>query len=184
MGFIHDKLDIKLLILYLASRLAGPVAFDTFADLALCDEGVNYFQLAEAVHELVDAGHLTDTGGMLAITAKGRQSIAQGADSLSRVIRRRCEARAAPVNESLLRAKQARAQVEQASDGAYRLSLRFFEGEEELLNLSLWTPDEAFALRAAQRFQDDPARIYNGVLRILMDGPKGPGDSRDGANAP
>lgn len=169
MGFIHDKLDIKLLILYLASRLAGPVAFDTFADLALCDEGVNYFQLAEAASELTDAGLLTGTQGMVAITAKGRQSIEQGADSLSPVVRRRCEKRAVPVNEALVRAKQARALVEPASDGAYRLHLRFSEGDEELMSLSLWTPDEAFARQAAQRFQNDPARVYNGVLRILMD---------------
>jgi len=170
MGFIHDKLDIKLLILYLASRLSGPVAFDTFADLALCDEGVNYFQLAEAASELMHTGHLTETdSGMISITAKGRQDIAEGADSLSRVIRRRCETRAAPVNEALLRAKQARASVEPAPDGAHRLHLRFSEGDEELMSLSLWTPDETFARRAAQRFQDDPARVYNGVLRILMD---------------
>lgn len=172
MGFIHDKLDIKLLILYLASRLAGAVDFDTLADLALCDEGINYFQFAEAAHELMDTGHLTQNGGRYAITAKGRRDIAQGADSLSPVIRRRCEARAGPVNEALLRAKQVRASVEPTAGGAYRLRLSFSEGEEELLSLSLWTPDEALAEGAAQRFQDDPARVYNGVLSLLMDGRK------------
>ena len=29
MGFIHDKLDIKFLILYLMARVAGPVDFTT-----------------------------------------------------------------------------------------------------------------------------------------------------------
>ena len=38
-GFIHGKLDIKLLVLYLTSRLAGPVDFATLTDLAMCDEG-------------------------------------------------------------------------------------------------------------------------------------------------
>ena len=39
-GFIHGKLDIKLLVLYLTSRLAGPVDFATLTDLAMCDDGV------------------------------------------------------------------------------------------------------------------------------------------------
>lgn len=169
MGFIHDKLDIKLLILFMASRLAGPVAFDVFADLALCDDGVNYFQLAEAASELVSAGHLTDADGTLCITAQGRQVIEQGADSLPRVIRQRCEKRAAPVNEALLRARQASAQVESADNGTWRLRLAFHEGDEELLGLSLWTPDEKCAREAAKRFKNNPARVYNGVLNILMD---------------
>ena len=41
MGFIHDKLDIKFLILYITARLAGPVDFTTLAELSFCDEGVS-----------------------------------------------------------------------------------------------------------------------------------------------
>ena len=61
-GFIHGKLDIKLLVLYLTSRLAGPVDFATLTDLAMCDDGVDYFVYAEAVSELVDSGHITQKG--------------------------------------------------------------------------------------------------------------------------
>ena len=39
-GFIHDKLDIKFLVLYLMARVASPVDFSTLADLTFCDDGV------------------------------------------------------------------------------------------------------------------------------------------------
>ena len=45
-GFIHDKLDIKLLILYIMDRVAAPIDFDTLTDLSMCDNGVDYFQFA------------------------------------------------------------------------------------------------------------------------------------------
>ena len=45
-GFIHDKLDIKFLILYLMARVASPVDFATLADLTFCDDGVEYFDFA------------------------------------------------------------------------------------------------------------------------------------------
>ena len=53
-GFIHDKLDIKFLVLYLMARVASPVDFATLADLTFCDDGVEYFDFAESVAELVD----------------------------------------------------------------------------------------------------------------------------------
>ena len=52
-GFIHDKLDIKFLILYIMSRVAAPIDMPTLADLTMCDEGVDYFDFAEAAAELV-----------------------------------------------------------------------------------------------------------------------------------
>ena len=60
-GFIHDKLDIKMLELYLTDRAAGPLAPDTLAELAMSHEGVEYFDFAEATAELVETGHLTLT---------------------------------------------------------------------------------------------------------------------------
>ena len=62
MGFIHDKLDIKFLILYLMARVVGPVDFTTLADLTFCDDGVEYFDFAESVAELVSTGHLAVEG--------------------------------------------------------------------------------------------------------------------------
>ena len=47
-GFIHDKLDIKLLILYFMSRVAAPVDFATVTGLTLCDDGIDYFLFAES----------------------------------------------------------------------------------------------------------------------------------------
>ena len=57
-GFIHDKLDIKFLILYLMARVASPVDFATLADLTFCDDGVESFDFAASVAELVETGHL------------------------------------------------------------------------------------------------------------------------------
>ena len=51
-GFIHDKLEIKFLILYITARVIEPIPFDTVWDLAMCDEGVDYFDFAECLSDL------------------------------------------------------------------------------------------------------------------------------------
>ena len=61
-GFIRDQLDIRILVLYLMSRVAAPVDFVTLADMAFCDDGVTYFEFAEAVNRLVELEQLTMEG--------------------------------------------------------------------------------------------------------------------------
>ena len=71
-GFIHDKLEIKFLILYITARVIEPIPFDTVWDLAMCDEGVDYFDFAECLSDLVRTEHLTlSADGLYAITDKG-----------------------------------------------------------------------------------------------------------------
>lgn len=42
-AFIQDKLEIKFLILYIASRLTEPVDGADLQDMTMCDEGIDYF---------------------------------------------------------------------------------------------------------------------------------------------
>ena len=46
-GFIQDKLEIKFLILYVASRLIDPVPFEAMQELTMCDEGIDFFDFSE-----------------------------------------------------------------------------------------------------------------------------------------
>ena len=47
-GFIHDKLELKFLILYIAARVIEPIPFDTMLDLTMCDDAVDYSTLPSA----------------------------------------------------------------------------------------------------------------------------------------
>ena len=60
-GFISDNLEIKFLILYIASRLVEPVPFEVLQDLSMCDGGVDYFGFSECLADLIRTGHLEQT---------------------------------------------------------------------------------------------------------------------------
>ena len=171
-GFIHDKLDIKLLVLYIMDRAAAPIDFATLTDLALCDEGMNYFQYAEAVSELTDSGHLEQQGEFYSISDKGRRACAAGESSLSPVVRQRCVRRLEPLNQALKRKAQVRAQVEETPQGVFvRLSMDDDQGN--LLSLTLLTPAQEVAQQIADGFLDHPDRVYNGLLGVLLAGGEG-----------
>ena len=52
-AFIQDKLEIKFLILYIAARVTEPLAPAAMQDLTMCDDGIDYFDYAECLIDLV-----------------------------------------------------------------------------------------------------------------------------------
>lgn len=177
-GFIHSKLDTKLLILYILTRVAGPIDFATLTDLVMCDDGVDYFEFAEALSELLESGHLVREGDYYSPTDKGRRNCADGESSLSPVIRKRCDQRLAPFNAALKRKAQVRSRVDPSPDGTfYTVRLMLDDDRDNLFTLSLLTATREEGEDIAQRFTQHPDLIYNGVLGILLSDPEKRGET-------
>ena len=58
-SFIHDKLEIKFLILYIAARVSRPIPAEGMQELTMCDSGIDYFSFSECLSDLVQTEHLT-----------------------------------------------------------------------------------------------------------------------------
>ena len=134
-GFIHDKLDIKFLVLYLMARVASPVDFPTLADLTFCDDGVEYFDFAESVAELVDTEHLTLEDGKYSITDKGRRNGKICESSLAFSVRRKCDQNLARVNGVLRRDAQVRTELLPREDGGVTLRLILDDDKGNIMTL-------------------------------------------------
>ena len=100
-SFISDKLEIKFLILYIASRLVEPVPFEVLQDLAMCDSGVDYFAFSECLADLVRTEHLEQKDGIYGITDKGRRNSGICETSLPYSVRMQAEQKLAQCNEQL-----------------------------------------------------------------------------------
>ena len=167
-GFIHDKLDIKMLELYLLDHAAGPVTPDTLAELAMSHEGVEYFDFAEATAELVETGHFLFTEEGYVITEKGRENSAACESSLPFSVRRRCDEKLLGVNAALRRKAQVRGERLETADGTARVKLSLNDEQGNLMTLELFcpTPDQGDKFVAA--FRAKPEQVYKEVLETLM----------------
>lgn len=167
-SFIHGKLDIRMLILFLMSRVIAPIDLPTLTDLALCDAGVDYFSFADSVCELVESGHLKQEDILYSITEKGLHHNSITESSLPYSVRLKCEKPLAEVNARLRRAAQIRSRMELREDGFHTVHLELDDNEGNLFSLSLLAGDEKLGKQIMERFQAAPEKVYNDLLAILL----------------
>ena len=166
-GFIQDDLDLKLLILYIMDRTAGPITFLQLFELALFDAGVDYFSLRQAVDHMVATGQLALEEERYAITEKGRRNSQICEGGLPRSVRRHCDDNLIQVNAALRRESQVRARIMDREDGTATLCLSLEDDSSPLLHLALLSPGREQAERWAEAFQSDPSALYINVIKLL-----------------
>lgn len=168
-GFIHESLDVKLLILYIMGRVAAPIDFATLTDLSLCDEGVDYFLFAQAVDQLIESGHLSKgDDGLYAITQKGRTNGGIMESSIPTVVRGRCNRALAKVNATLRRNAQITAQVVEDGPDRCHVELGLSDDAGPLFDLRLTVPSPQQGREIAQGFHDRPEDTFNAILSCLL----------------
>ena len=167
LGFIQDKLDIKFLVLYLTARTATPIDLPTLTDLALCDEGVDYFLLTQAISELVDSEHLLLEGERYSITEKGRKNGAAWEESLPFSVRQKCDDNLARLNAKLRRQAQIRTEVLERRESGFTVRMVLDDNEGNLMTLELYSPTRENAEQLAASFQNAPQVLYQTILENL-----------------
>ncbi|MCI9156111.1 MAG: DUF4364 family protein [Lawsonibacter sp.] len=167
-GFIQNDLDLKLLVLYIMDRAAGPITFLQLFELALFDAGVDYFSLHQAVEHMVSTGQLSQEEGRYAITEKGRRNSQICQSSLPRSVRLHCDENLIKVNEALRLESQVRARIMEREDGSVNLCLTLEDNTSPLLHLALFSPSLEQAQQWAQTFREDPSALYLGIIKLLQ----------------
>ena len=169
-GFIHDKLEIKLLILYIVARVIEPIPFDMVLDLAMCDDGVDYFDFSECLADLVKTEHLTlSAEGLYAITDKGLRNSQICESSIPYSVRLRCDKNLATWNRKLRRKNQVKTSVDQRSNGTFTVRMSLDDDMGNVMDLQMMAVRQDIAKLLADRFQKEPERIYSQIMKLLME---------------
>lgn len=167
-GFINDKLEIKFLILYIAARVVGPVPFETLQDLAMCDDGVDYFDFAECLADLVRTDHLALEDGLYVITEKGRRNSAICETSLPYSVRMQAEEALVDCNERLKRRALVGASIHERENGGYTVTLSLRDELDEILKMDLLVTRKDMAVAIQKRFRKDAESLYGQILNLLF----------------
>ncbi len=168
-GFIHDKLEIKFLILYITARVIEPIPFDTVLDLTMCDDAIDYFDFSECLADLVKTEHLTlSEDGLYAITEKGLRNSGICESSLPYSVRLRCDKNLTACNRKLRRKSQVRATMEKRPNGTYTVNLCLDDDMGSVIDLKLMMVREDMAKVLMERFRRSPEKLYTQIMNLLL----------------
>ena len=167
-GFIQSELDMKLLVLYIMSHIAEPITFFQLLEIAMCDAGVDYFSLTQAVTHMVETGQLERQDDRYLITEKGRRNSAICESSLPYSVRMHCDESLIQMNKLLRQEAQIQSSVSLNADGTYTLHLCLNDVSTPLLKLDLLVPSTQQAEIMSKNFKADPAGLYLHLTHLLM----------------
>ena len=169
-GFIHDMMDVKVLILFVAARASYPLTEQEIYELCYQDECLSYFDVCTAIPEMVTSGHLQQLeDGRYEITEKGRQDGAITEDSVAFTVRQRAENAVDRFNRQLRRSSFVKTQVLPRPNGEYSVIMALDDEIGNLMTLELVAPDQRQAVRLGKLFEKKAELIYNLTMTELLD---------------
>ena len=169
LGFIHDMMDVKVLILFVTSRVQYPVNCQEIYELCYQDECLSYFDICTALPEMVASGHLSQQGETYEITEKGREVGGLTADSIAFTVRQRAENAVARFNRQIRRSSYVKTRIVPKDTGDCTLILSLNDDMGSLMTLELTAPDQRQAIRLGRLFENKAEIVYNLVMTELLD---------------
>ncbi len=170
LGFIHDMMDVKVLILFVAARSNYPMTNQEVYELCFQDECLSYFDVCTALPEMVVSGHLQEKDGKYEITEKGRQAGELTEDSIAFTVRQRAENAVARFNRQLRRKSFVSSRILPREGTDVCVSMRLDDEQGNLMALELLAPDRRQAVRLSRLFEEKAENVYNLIMMELLDG--------------
>ena len=167
-GFIHEKLEIKVLILFLLRRLSAPISLEELKELAMCDDGISYFDFMECVTNLTKTGHLRFEDDKYSITQKGERNGALTEDSLPYSVRTYVE-NAALVYQSR---KNRNAMIGTSHvvnhDDSCKVTLSLADGLGEIISMDMFAVSQQQAMALEKGFRKNAENVYNSLIELIL----------------
>ena len=170
LGFIHDMMDVKVLILFVMDKVSYPVTVQQIYELCYQDDCLSYFDVCTAVPEMVASKHLRELeDDCYEITEKGRADGSLTQDSIAFSVRQRAENAVARFNRQIRRSSFVKTQILQRENGDFSVIMALDDELGNLMTLELLAPNQRQAVRLGRLFEKKAEILYNMTMAELLD---------------
>lgn len=170
LGFIHDMLDVKVLILFVMARVNYPVNIQQIYELCYQDDCLSYFDVCTAVPEMVKSGHLRELEeACYEITEKGKADGSLTEDSIVFTVKQRAENAVARFNRQIRRSSFVKTQILPRENGDFSVIMALDDEMGNLMTLELVAPNQRQAVRLSKLFERKAEAVYNLTMTELLD---------------
>ena len=170
LGFIHDMMDVKVLILYVTSRSNYPMTSQEIYELCYQDDCLSYFDVCTAIPKMVQSGHLRQLEDeKYEVTEKGREAGEITADSIAFTVKMRAENAVDRFNRQIRRSSFVKTQLIPRENGDYSVMMSLDDESGNLMTLELMAPNQRQAVRLSRLFEQKAEMVYNTTMMVLLE---------------
>ena len=170
LGFIHDMMDVKVLILFVMARVGYPVNVQQIYELCFQDDCLSYFDICTALPEMVESNHLKNVeNDCYEITEKGRETAKLVEDSIAFSVRQKAENAVDRFNRKARRSSFVRTEMTQRENGDFSVVVSLDDEMGNLMKLELVAPNQRQANRLSRLMEKKAEAVYNLTMAELLD---------------
>ena len=170
LGFIHDMMDVKVLILYVAARSNYPMTSQEIYELCYQDDCLSYFDVCTALPQLVESGHIRVLEDeRYEITEKGVADGKLTEDSIVFTVRQKAENAVARFNRQLRRSSFVKTQIIPREGEEMSVVMSLDDEKGNLMTLELLAPNRRQAIRLSKLFEKKAELLYTMTMSELLD---------------
>ena len=174
-GGIRSTEKIKIIICYIIVNTTAELSRDSIQS-ALYDNSIaNYFEISQAIDDLLKVGAITENNGILSVSEKGLQIANDLKDEISVYIKNKAVRSTALTSVLEKRTRENDVTITKIDTKKYKLDITMYSGlnreSDEVLHLSVFVSDEMQAQVMKQTFLNNPANLYEKIIGALTDDP-------------
>ena len=170
LGYIHNILDVKVLILYVMSLVETPVTAQTIYEFCYQDDSLSYFDVQESIPQMVATGHLLQRDeDLYVITEKGRSAGEVTWDGIAVAVRERATRAVEQYNKAKKRDKFLRSAIEEKDDGEYVVRMGLDDMHGPVMDLAITAPNIQQARRLERAYRAKAELVHRAVMGVLLE---------------
>ena len=168
-GFIRDMLDVKVLILFVASKAQYPMTLQKVYELCFQDDKLSYFDVSIAVPQMVETGHLQELEkGSFVITDRGREAEAVTEDAIAYPGMQRAKAAVEKFNAEMRRGSLISTEICEREQGGCTVKFSLNDGRSDLMKIELMAPNRQQADALERAFRKRAESLYRTIMTELI----------------
>ena len=177
-GGLRSRNEIKVLVCYLLKSIEQPISKQLINEILQENSLANYFEINQAVSDLVRAGSLEEESlrrleeaaqegdTVYRVTDQGRSAAQTLEVNLPRSVREKAVNAAIRLLTRAKREQENRIDIEKLENG-YHVTFTIYDSTDELLKLTIFVADSMQVETVRKNFLNDPVKLYSNIIASL-----------------
>lgn len=171
MGGLRNRNEIRLLVCYILKAMDKPIARALVVDAILNDGLANYFEVNEAIADLLKSGNIdrdiVEDEEILSVTERGRSSAELLETTLPKTVREKAVTAAIKLTTLARNKRENKILTEKLPDGGYNVTFVLGTETDELMRLTVFVADSMQVEIIKNNFLEDPVKLYSSIITAL-----------------